>query len=102
MSVQVSTPFIVSADSRDGKKWLQNEEREFIRMCRHENLNIDEMAARMRRSPDSIMHRLAKIMYEHLDGRTDEASIKEVSDWILPNYSTLLRDSYSQASIVRS
>ena len=94
--------FIISADSRDGKKWLQSEEREFIRMCRHEDLTVDEMAARMRRSPDSIMHRLTKIMLEHLDGRTDEKSIKEVSDWILPNDSTLLSDSYSQAAIVRS
>jgi hypothetical protein len=94
--------FIISADSRDGKKWLQSEEREFIRMCRHEDLTVDEMAARMRRSPDSIMHRLTKIMLEHLDGRTDEASIKEVSNWILPNDSMFLSDSYSQAAIVRS
>ena len=94
--------FIISSDSRDGKKWLQSEEREFIRMCRHEDLTVDEMAARMRRSPDSIMHRLTKIMLEHLDGRTDDKSIKEVSNWILPNDSTVLSDSYSQAAIVRS
>jgi hypothetical protein len=94
--------FIISADSRDGKKWLQSEERELIRMCRHENLNLHEMAARMRRSPEAISYRLTKIMLEHLDGRTDEASIKEVSDWILPNYSTLLVESYSQAAIVHS
>jgi hypothetical protein len=94
--------FIISADSRDGKKWLQSEKREFIRMCRHEDLTVDEMAARMRRSPDAIMHRLTKIMLEHLDGRTDEKSIKEVSDWILPNDSTFLSESYSQAAIVHS
>ena len=94
--------FIISADSRDGKKWLQSEQREFIRMCRHEDLTVDEMAARMRRSPDAIMHRLTKIMLEHLDGRTDEKSIKEVSDWILPNSAIPLSDSYLQAAIVRS
>jgi hypothetical protein len=94
--------FIASADSRDGKKWLQSEDRELIRMCRHENLNLHDMAARMRRSPHSIAYRLTKTMLEHLDGRTDEASIKEVSDWILPNDSTLLTESYSQAAIVRS
>jgi hypothetical protein len=94
--------FIISADSRDGKKWLQSEEHDLIRMCRHENLNLDEIAARMRRSPHSIAYRLTKIMLEHLDGRTDEASIKEVSDWILPNDSTLLSETYSQASIVHS
>jgi hypothetical protein len=94
--------FIASASSRDGKKWLQSEEREFIHMCRHEDLTVNEMSARMRRSPDAIMRRLTKIMLEHLDGRTDEASIKEVSDWILPNSATLLSDSYSQASIVHS
>jgi hypothetical protein len=94
--------FIASADSRDGKKWLQSEEREFIRMCRYEDLTVDEMAARMRRSPEGILFRLGKIMHEHLDGRTDEASIKEVSNWILPNDSTVLSDSYSQAAIVRS
>jgi len=95
-------PFIITADSRDGKKWLQSEEREFIRMCRHEDLTVDEMSARMRRSPDAIIHRLTKIMLEHLDGRTDEASIKEVSNWILPNDSKFLSESYSQAAIVRS
>jgi hypothetical protein len=94
--------FIISVDSRDGKKWLQSEDREFIRMCRYEDLTVDEMAARMRRSPDAIMHRLTKIMLEHLDGRTDEKSIKEVSNWILPNDSTVLSESYSQAAIVRS
>ena len=94
--------FIISADSRDGKKWLQSEERELIRMCRHENLSLDETAARMRRSSHSIAYRLTKIMLEHLDGRTDETSIKEVSDWILPNYSTHLSESYSQAAIVHS
>ena len=94
--------FVITADSRDGKKWLQSEERELIRMCRHEKLTVNEMAARMRRSPHSIAYRLTKTMLEHLDGRTDEASIKEVSDWILPNDSTLLTESYSQAAIVRS
>ena len=94
--------FIVSADSRDGKKWLQSEVREFIHMCRYEKLTVDEMAARMRRSPQGILYRLANIMHEHLDGRTDEESIKEVSDWILPNDSRSLRESYSQAAIVRS
>jgi hypothetical protein len=94
--------FIATADSRDGKKWLQSEEREFIRMCRYEDLTVDEMAARMRRSPEGILFRLGKIMHEHLDGRTDEASIKEVSNWILPNDSTVLSESYSQAAIVRS
>jgi hypothetical protein len=94
--------FIATADSRDGKKWLQSEEREFIRMCRYEDLTVDEMAARMRRSPEGILFRLGKIIHEHLDGRTDEASIKEVSNWILPNDSTVLSESYSQAAIVRS
>lgn len=94
--------FVITADSRDGKKWLQSEERELIRMCRHENLTVNEMAARMRRSPHSIAYRLTKTMLEHLDGRTDESSIKEVSDWILPNFPTHLSDSYSQAAIVRS
>jgi len=94
--------FIISADSRDGKKWLQSEEREFIRMCRHEDLTINEMAAPMRRSPEAITYRLTKIMLEHLDGRTDEASIKEVSNWILPNSATPLSETYSQAAIVRS
>ena len=94
--------FIISADSRDGKKWLQSEIREFIHMCRYEKLTVDEMASRMHRSPEGILFRLAKIMFEHLDGRTDEESIKEVSDWILPNDSRSLRESYSQAAIVRS
>jgi hypothetical protein len=44
------------------------------------------MAATLGRTEEAIRYRLAKIIHEHLDGRTDEASIKEVSNWLLPNY----------------
>jgi hypothetical protein len=43
------------------------------------------MAATLGRSEESIRYRLARLIHEHLDGRTDEASIREVSDWLLPN-----------------
>jgi len=45
----------------------------------------DIMAATLGRSEESIRYRLARLIHEHLDGRTDDASIREVSDWLLPN-----------------
>jgi len=54
-------------------------------MCRHTEMTPAIMAATLGRSEESIRYRLAKIIHEHLDGRTDDASIREVSDWLLPN-----------------
>jgi hypothetical protein len=69
----------------NNKKWTTADERTLIRMCRHTEMTPAIMAATLGRSEESIRYRLARLIHEHLDGRTDEASIREVSDWLLPN-----------------
>jgi hypothetical protein len=54
-------------------------------MCRQTEMTPDTMAAVLGRSEEAIRYRLAKIIHEHLDGRKDDASIREVSNWLLPN-----------------
>jgi len=70
----------------DNKKWLVKDEQMLIRLCRHTEMTPELMAASLGRTEEAIRYRLSKIIHEHLDGRTDEASIKEVSDWLLPNH----------------
>jgi len=78
--------FVVIADPvNNNKKWTVTDQRTLIRMCRHTEMTPAIMAATLGRSEESIRYRLAKIIHEHLDGRTDDASIREVSDWLLPN-----------------
>jgi hypothetical protein len=75
----------LTAPANNNKKWTTTDQRALIRMCRQTDMTPDIMAATLGRSEESIRYRLAKIIHEHLDGRTDEASIREVSDWLLPN-----------------
>jgi len=77
--VDLSTP------TNHGKQWTVTDQRTLIRMCRHTEMTPAIMAATLGRSEESIRYRLARLIHEHLDGRTDEASIREVSDWLLPN-----------------
>jgi len=74
------------APANDKKKWSTEDQRTLLRMCRQMDVMPETMAAVLGRSEDAIRYRLAKIVHEHLDGRTDQESIREVSDWILPNY----------------
>ena len=67
-----------------GKQWTVTDQRMLIRMCRYTELTPAMMAPILGRTEESIRYRLARLIHEHLDGRTDEASIKEVSDWLLP------------------
>lgn len=69
----------------NNKKWSTTDQRTLIRMCRQTEMTTELMAATLGRTDESIRYRLAKIVHEHLDGRTDKASIREVSDWLLPN-----------------
>lgn len=68
-----------------GRRWTVTEERELIRLCRHTDMKPDEIAERLNRSEEAVRYRLAKIFLEHLDGRTDDEAVQEVSDWLLPN-----------------
>lgn len=76
---------IQATPANNNKKWTTTDQRTLIRMCRQTDMTPDIMAATLGRSEEAIRYRLAKIIHEHLDGRTDEASIREVSDWLLPN-----------------
>ena len=71
--------------ARTNKKWTKTEERDLIWMCRHTDLAPDQIALELDRTEEAVRCRLAKIFLEHLDGRTDEAAVQEVSDWLLPN-----------------
>jgi hypothetical protein len=75
-----------AAPPNNNKKWSSKDHRTLLRMCRQMDLMPETMAAVLGRSEEAIRYRLANIVHEHLDGRKDQASIKEVSDWILPNY----------------
>jgi len=74
----------VPMPARNNKKWTVTEERDLIRMCRHENNTVNEMADRLNRTPESIRYRLLKIFAAHMEGRepTDE-NIQDVSDWLV-------------------
>lgn len=74
------------APANDKKTWSTEDQRTLLRMCRQMDVMPETMAAVLGRSEEAIRYRLAKIVHEHLDGRKDEASIKEVSNWLLPNY----------------
>jgi predicted HTH transcriptional regulator len=71
--------------ANNNKKWSTQDQRSLIRMCRQTEMTPDTMAAVLGRSEEAIRYRLAKIIHEHLDGRKDDASIREVSNWLLPN-----------------
>ena len=75
----------LSAPANHGKQWTVTDQRTLIRMCRHTEMTPAIMAATLGRSEESIRYRLARLIHEHLDGRTDDASIREVSNWLLPN-----------------
>ena len=68
----------------NNKKWSTRDQRTLIRLCRQTEMTPELMAVTLGRTEEAIRYRLAKTIHEHLDGRTDEASIKEVSDWLLP------------------
>ena len=76
---------VVPLPVRTNMKWTKAEERDLIRMCRQTEMTPDQMAVVLHRSEEAIRYRLAKIFHEHLDGRTDEAAVLEVSNWLLPN-----------------
>lgn len=94
MSTLVSRAVINSATQlvhvdlrkQENIKWTKLEERALLKMTRQQGLSEDEIARNLHRSVPAVRYRLAKIFHEHLDGRTDAASIREVSDWILPEH----------------
>jgi hypothetical protein len=74
-----------AAPPNNNKKWTSKEMRMFIRMCRQTEMTPSTMAAVLGRSEDAIRYRMSMVIHEHMDGRTDEASIKEATNWLIPN-----------------
>ena len=70
--------------ARNNQKWTVTEDRQLIRMCRHEDNSVGDMADRLNRTPEAIRYRLLKIFAAHMEGRepTDE-NIQDVSDWLV-------------------
>ena len=88
INAAASQPLLVTINvampPNNNKKWSTRDQRTLIRLCRQTEMTPELMAAALGRTEESIRFRLAKTIHEHLDGRTDSASIKEVSDWLLP------------------
>lgn len=74
----------VPLPTRNNKPWTVTETRDLIRMCRHEDNSVENMAFRLGRTPESIRYHLLKLFAEHMEGRepTDE-NIQDVSDWLV-------------------
>jgi hypothetical protein len=76
---------VVVAPPNNNKKWSSKEMRTLLRMCRQTNMTPYTMAAALGRSEDAIRYRMSMVIHEHMDGRTDEAAIKEATNWLIPN-----------------
>jgi hypothetical protein len=61
--------------SRDNKRWTVKEEREMIRLRRHENLPFANIAHELHRSPEAIKFRFEKLLMEHSEGLTDVTDV---------------------------
>jgi len=68
-----------------GERWTQEEERDMIRMFRHENKTVPEVATALHRSPLAIHYRVDKVLNEHMG--EDDVSLLEASKWLHPNIS---------------
>ena len=70
-------PAPVHVDARTPKRhnthWAITEEREMIRLRRHENKTYVEIAAILHRLPEAIKLRFEKLVAEHIEGGHSEA-----------------------------
>jgi len=73
-TVHVSAPIA----KRNNVRWTVAEEREMIRLRRHENLPFANIAHALNRSPESIKVRFEKLLMEHTEGTTD---VKDSLRW---------------------
>jgi len=65
--------------SKDNHRWTQSEEREMIRLRRHENMTFHEIGMELHRSPEAINLRFRKLVDEHVGD--DDVARKEVLGW---------------------
>ena len=59
-------------------RWTQAEERQMIRLRRQGNLNFNEIAVELHRSPEAIKLRFEKLLMEHTEGVSD---VSEALRW---------------------
>ena len=65
--------------AKDNHRWTQSEEREMIRLRRHENMSFHEIGMELHRSPEAINLRFQKLVDEHVGN--DDVARKEVLRW---------------------
>ena len=63
---------------RDNRRWTVAEEREMVRLRRHENMPFANIAHALRRSPEAIKYRFEKLVEEHV---SNDVSEKEALRW---------------------
>jgi len=68
-----------------GERWTQQEERDMVRLFRHENKSVPEVATALHRSPLAVHYRVDKVLTEHMG--EDDVSLLEASKWLHPNIS---------------
>jgi hypothetical protein len=66
-----------------GERWTQEEERDMIRMFRHDNMSVAEVATALHRSPLAVHYRIDKVLNEHMG--EDDVSLLEASKWLHPH-----------------
>jgi len=71
--------------SSNGERWTQQEERDMVRLFRHENKSVPEVATALHRSPLAVHYRVDKVLTEHMG--EDDVSLLEASRWLHPNIS---------------
>ena len=68
-----------------GERWTQQEERDMIRLLRHENRSVAEVATMLHRSPLAVHYRIDKVLMDHIG--EDEVGVLEASKWLHPHIS---------------
>jgi len=71
--------------SSNGERWTQQEERDMVKMLRHDNLSVNEVANALHRSPLAVHYRIDKVLTEHIG--EDDVGVVEASKWLHPHIS---------------
>lgn len=74
----------VNCYNKTGQNWTQQEERDLIRMFRHEKASVMDVAKALRRNPLAVHHRVDKVLNEHMEGGVP---LLEASAWLHPHIS---------------
>lgn len=69
----------------NGERWTQQENRDMIRLLRHENRSVAEVATMLHRSPLAVHYRIDKVLNEHIGD--DDVGVLEAAKWLHPHIS---------------